>query len=70
MRQAGKYKGRLFREIEAIEIDPLLGAIPIQGRENTYRRRVGGWRIIFEIQTVEGFILIRKIERRSSKTYS
>jgi len=62
LRQAGKYKARLAREIKAIEIDPLLGAVPIRGKENTYRRRVGGWRVIFEIQTVEGFILIRKIE--------
>ena len=70
LRQSGKYKARLSREIKAIELDPLLGAVPIQGKENTYRRRVGDWRIIFDIQTGDGFVHIRKIERRSSKTYS
>ena len=70
LRQAGKYKERLLREIEAIELDPLPGAVPIQGRRNMYRRRVGEWRIIFDIHTVEGLMHIQKIDRRSSKLYS
>jgi mRNA interferase RelE/StbE len=64
-------------DLEHIEItfaemcsDPYSGDVKfLRGMRNIFRRRVGDWRIIFELRKNEKLILILAVKRRSSKTY-
>ncbi len=60
----------LVEVIEALPIDPYIGDIEkMQGEENTWRRRVGAYRIFYEIRMAEKVIYVYGIERKTSKTY-
>ena len=41
----------------------------ISGEENSWRRRIGAYRIFYEIIPQEKTIFVFRIERRTSKTY-
>ncbi len=41
----------------------------LRGDDRTYRRRIGSWRILFELDTELKLIFITSIARRGSKTY-
>jgi len=41
----------------------------ILGEENSWRRRIGAYRIFYEIIPQEKTIFVFRIERRTSKTY-
>ena len=41
----------------------------IKGEKNTWRRRVGNYRILYEINSKAKIIFIADIRRRTSKTY-
>ncbi|NCN95001.1 type II toxin-antitoxin system RelE/ParE family toxin [Candidatus Wolfebacteria bacterium] len=41
----------------------------ISGEENVWRRRIGAYRIFYEIISQEKVIRVFRIERRTSKTY-
>lgn len=41
----------------------------MKGEENSWRRRVGAYRIFYEIRTGERIVFVFRIERRTSKTY-
>ncbi|MBI5798362.1 MAG: type II toxin-antitoxin system RelE/ParE family toxin [Candidatus Yonathbacteria bacterium] len=41
----------------------------MKGEENVWRRRVGAYRIFYEVITQEKVVYIFHIERRNSKTY-
>ncbi|MEK7630846.1 MAG: hypothetical protein AAB417_02370 [Patescibacteria group bacterium] len=50
--------------------DPLAGdTIKLKGLETSYRRRVGAWRILFDLYTKDCLVDITAIERRASTTY-
>lgn len=50
--------------------DPFEGDIvKLSGEENSWRRRVGSYRIFFEIFTEQHVILIQELQCRGSKTY-
>lgn len=56
--------------IKFLPHNPYSGDIQkIKGEENTWRKRVGAYRIFFEIKKKEGVILIFNVERRTSNTY-
>jgi mRNA interferase RelE/StbE len=51
--------------IRELAIDPrLMGAIKLSGEKNTYRTRVGDYRIIYEIYDEKVLVLIIKIGHR------
>ena len=53
-----------------MEINPFVGDIKkLKGIENVWRRRIGNYRIIFEIFSQEKIIYIYDIQRRGSKSY-
>ncbi|KKT20787.1 MAG: Addiction module toxin, RelE/StbE family [Parcubacteria group bacterium GW2011_GWB1_43_8] len=53
-----------------IGLNPYLGDIEkIKGEENHWRRRIGAYRIFYEIIPQEKTIFVFRIERRTSKTY-
>lgn len=57
--------------IEAMEEDPLQGDVrPLRGQwHGYYRKRVGGYRIIFEADTGNHQVTIITIRPRSNQTY-
>lgn len=66
-----KDQERITNVIEKeIGLNPYLGDIEkIKGEENSWRRRIGAYRIFYEIITQEKIIYIFRVERRTSKTY-
>ncbi|MBU4481626.1 type II toxin-antitoxin system RelE/ParE family toxin [Candidatus Parcubacteria bacterium] len=66
-----KDRERIIGIIEKeIILNPYLGDIEkMKGEENSWRRRVGAYRIFYEIYTEEKIIYVFRVERRTSKTY-
>lgn len=44
-------------------------ALKVQGEENVWRRRIGQYRLFYELHKNEGIVFVFRLERRSSKTY-
>lgn len=50
--------------------DPYKGDLEkIKGEEDTWRRRLGAYRIFYEVNQRSRFVLIFWVERRTSSTY-
>ena len=50
--------------------DPFSGDVkPLAGAEGHLRRRVGDWRIFFELLPEQRLIVVKSVKRRGSKTY-
>ena len=64
-------RARIDRVLSEMQSDPLSGDIvALKGEyEGQFRRRVGSWRIIFELNPTAHMIQIHDIRRRSSTTY-
>jgi len=61
---------RIIDALQSLIIDPYTGDLQkLGGTENSWRRRVGSYRIFFEISQSERRVDIFKIECRGSKTY-
>ncbi|TSA43977.1 type II toxin-antitoxin system RelE/ParE family toxin [bacterium] len=61
---------RVIDAIQSLITDPYTGDLQkLGGTEDSWRRRVGSYRIFFEISQSERRVDIFKIERRGSKTY-
>lgn len=53
--------------MEELQIDPFpRGVVKLQGRESIYRVRVGDYRILYEVFSSEGLVLIEKVDHRST----
>lgn len=64
------YANKILSVILSLENNPYIGDIEkIKGEENTWRRRVGAYRIFYEIYSEFNFIHVLWVERRGSKTY-
>lgn len=60
----------ILNVIKFLPFDPYFGDIQkMKGEENSWRRRVGAYRIFYKIKTSEKTILVFNLERRTSKTY-
>lgn len=61
---------RIFEVIKSLAVDPFAGDIEkMKGEENTWRRRVGSYRILYEVRINEKIINVAEVGRRTSKTY-
>jgi mRNA-degrading endonuclease RelE of RelBE toxin-antitoxin system len=61
---------RILEVIENLPNNPYAGDIEkMEGRENLWRRRIGAYRIFYEICAPEKIIHVFRVERRTSKTY-
>lgn len=50
--------------------DPFLGDVrPIAGEPHIFRKRVGHWRILFELLETHRVVVVASIKRRTSTTY-
>lgn len=62
---------RIGRASDLMQNDPLGGdVVKLEGRGYTWRRRVGSYRILFELMLDKRIVFIYDITRRTSKTYS
>ncbi|MAG12704.1 type II toxin-antitoxin system mRNA interferase toxin, RelE/StbE family [bacterium] len=60
----------LLHAIKLLPSNPYFGDIQkMKGLDNTWRRRIGAYRIYYKIKNPEGVILVFHLERRTSKTY-
>lgn len=66
-----KYQERIINAIEnEIGTNPYFGDVEkMKGEENYWRRRIGAYRVFYEIIPYGKVIYIFRIERRTSSTY-
>lgn len=61
---------RILKTIESLPEDPYSGDIQkMRGEQNVWRRRIGSYRIFFEIITKENVIHVFHAQRRTTTTY-
>lgn len=61
---------RIVDIFEELTINPYAGDIrKMEGEDNIWRRRIGAYRIKYEIQSQQKLIYIFEISRRTSNTY-
>lgn len=61
---------RIMKTIKLLPLDPYIGDIQkIKGEENIWRRRVGNYRIFYEVKMLEKIVQVFWVERRTSSTY-
>ncbi|MBZ5591023.1 MAG: type II toxin-antitoxin system RelE/ParE family toxin [Acidobacteriia bacterium] len=61
---------RILRALASMQQEPFSGDVArLQGQPLTWRRRVGSYRIFFDIHRDSGLIDILEIVRRTSVTY-
>lgn len=61
---------KILDAIEALPANPYSGDIQkMKGEVNVWRRRVGEYRVFYEISINENAIYVFWVERRTSKTY-
>jgi mRNA interferase RelE/StbE len=59
-------KSRIIQRLEELRDDPFpRGAMKLQGRKDTYRTRVGDYRVLYEVRREEGLVLVEKVDHRS-----
>ena len=64
------YTEAILEVIRLLPINPYFGDIQkMKGEGNTWRRRIGAYRIFYKVKIVEKIILVFRVERRTSKTY-
>ena len=58
-------RSRVVQRLEELRDDPFpRGAIKLQTRTDTYRVRVGDYRVLYEVQKKDNLVLVVKIEHR------
>ena len=61
---------QILHALEEMRDDPYAGDIKfLKGTNRALRRRVGVWRILFEVLTDGRIVMIEDVERRDSHTY-
>ena len=61
---------RISHVLDAMQINPLGGdVVKLGGMKNAWRRRVGNYRIIFELAVERNVVFIHEIARRTTTTY-
>ena len=66
----GDDRKRVVRVLESLPTNPLVGDIQrMKGEKNSWRRRVGAYRIFYELIPEERVVYVSRVERRTSSTY-
>ena len=61
---------RVLAALDAMERDPFSGDIVrLKAQPTAWRRRVGDWRILFDVNLEQRLVLVHDIVRRTSTTY-
>ena len=65
-----KERNVLLFVIDSLSFDVFVGDIEkLKGEDNVWRRRIGNYRIKYELLKDEGVVYVFDIERRTSSTY-
>ena len=65
-----KDAAKLVEVIHSLPANPYAGDIKkLGGEENVWRRRVGSYRLSYELYPSQGRILVFEVKRRTSTTY-
>lgn len=63
-------RNKIIQAIGLLCLDPYAGDVEkMKGEEHDWRRRVGAYRIFYELMIRERVIYVYHVERRTSKTY-
>jgi mRNA-degrading endonuclease RelE of RelBE toxin-antitoxin system len=69
-RVPAKDRVRIVAALQAMQESPFAGDIArLNGQSATWRRRVGDWRIFFDVNPDKLSIVVLAIRRRTSSTY-
>lgn len=61
---------RIIFLIEQFPLNPYSGDIEkMEGENNVWRKRIGNYRVFYEIKNDKKIIYVFRVERRTSKTY-
>ena len=61
---------RVLAALDAMENDPFSGdLVRLKSQPIAWRRRVGDWRILFDVELEQRRVLVHDIVRRTSTTY-
>lgn len=61
---------RIFSAIVNLAANPYSGDVAkMQGEDDAWRRRVGAYRIFFEVLSDKRVVYVYRVERRTSTTY-
>ena len=61
---------RIVTAIESLSTNPYGGDIQkMKGEENVWRRRIGSYRVFYEVLLAENIIHVFHVERRTTQTY-
>jgi mRNA-degrading endonuclease RelE of RelBE toxin-antitoxin system len=61
---------RIDRALDELALDPARGdVLPLRNHPTAFRKRVGDYRIFFDLERDPRLILIHDLVRRTSKTY-
>ena len=61
---------RILKALKDMSEDPFAGDVArLRGLPTAWRRRVGNWRILYDLYPDRGLIVVASIRRRSSTTY-
>lgn len=64
------YAERIFEVIRSFAIDPYAGDIEkMKGEDSVWRRRVGSYRVFYEVDSARKVITVFDVRRRTSSTY-
>ncbi|MFZ3266891.1 MAG: type II toxin-antitoxin system RelE/ParE family toxin [Terriglobales bacterium] len=67
---SAKDQARVRAALRSMEENPFLGDIKrLQGQTTAWRRRVGNYRIVYDLYIEEHLIVVAGIFRRTSTTY-
>ena len=70
LRLPSKDRDRIEAALGTMRENPFAGDIVrLKGQPAAWRRRVGSYRILFDVYPQESLLLVRAIVRRSSTTY-
>ena len=65
-----EYAGRIILAIQQFAVNPYGGDIEkMQGEKDVWRRRIGSYRIYYEIRAARKDIYVFDVLRRTSRTY-
>jgi mRNA interferase RelE/StbE len=61
---------RILSAIAGLAVNPYSGdVVRMQGEEDAWRRRVGAYRIFFEVELEQKVVHVYDVQRRTSTTY-
>jgi mRNA-degrading endonuclease RelE of RelBE toxin-antitoxin system len=63
-------RGRVLAALVAMEHDPFSGdVVRLKAQPVAWRRRVGDWRILFNVELEMSRVLVHDVLRRTSRAY-